>query len=333
MPLYRYKITPRAAFGTPMRSDTLHGQLLCAAAELDGPDGVAGLIAAFDSDEPPFICSSALPEGMLPMPCLPPLPRSEFEARFFAPGGPFQGSKARALNAYKVFRKLGHVPVKVWTALRGGLSQVGLFERWLKDRQHDRDAFRPRPAPAETAWQTSHVEAHNSIDRATGAVLEEGGLFLSESTFYGSNSRFDLYVRTKAPQDFERLFGHIAATGFGRDTSTGKGWFSFERDTSFIPDEIDAAGPCRMTLSVLSAMNLSEAAGWYRIFAKSGRVWGALGEGNPFKKSFLAMEEGSVFQRLPARGYVLRGLHPDPRLVQVTWPLTIAFTLAQEVSA
>ena len=71
MPLYRYTITPRGAFGTPMRSDTLHGQLLCAAAELDGGEAVAGLIAAFDSDNLFFVCSSAFPAGMLPMPCLP----------------------------------------------------------------------------------------------------------------------------------------------------------------------------------------------------------------------------------------------------------------------
>ena len=49
-------------------ADTLHGQLLCAAAKLDGGEAVAGLIAAFDSDNPPFVCSSAFPAGNLTLP-------------------------------------------------------------------------------------------------------------------------------------------------------------------------------------------------------------------------------------------------------------------------
>ena len=328
MPFYRYKITPRGAFGTPMRSDTLHGQLLCAASELDGAEAVTDLIAAFESDTPPFVCSSALPEGLLPMPCLPPLPREEFLERFCTQGSFFKGNKVQALGAYKTFRKLSHVPLNVWTELRSALSQSRLFERWLQDRRHNPDAFRPAPARTETVWRAEHIEAHNSIDRLTGSVSQEGGLFLTESTFYGSHAKLDLYAFTENPEKFERLLAHVASTGFGRDASTGKGWFAFERDPSFDSAEFKGAGTCRMTLSVLSAMDMSAVDGWYRIFSKSGRVWGSLGEGNPFKKAFLAMEEGSVFKSLPARGYVLRGLHPDPKVVQITWPLGIALTLA-----
>ncbi|WP_155887711.1 type III-A CRISPR-associated RAMP protein Csm4 [Paucidesulfovibrio longus] len=316
-----------------MRSDTLHGQLLCAAAELDGQDAVTELITAFESDKPPFICSSALPEGMLPMPCLPPLPRDEFRARFCKQDGPFCGDRVRALNFYKAFRKLAYVPIGVWSELRSGLDQASLFKRWVQDWRNDCNAFHPKQASAEAVWQTAHVESHNSIDRATGGVLQDGGLFLSESTFFGSDARLDLYVRAETPEAFERLLGHVAATGFGRDTSTGKGWFTFERDDTFDPSRLKGLGTHRMTLSVLSAMDMSEAKGWYRVFAKSGRVWGALGEGNPFKKTFLAMAEGSVFESLPDRGYVLRGLHPNPKVVQVTWPVTIAFTLATQEAA
>lgn len=333
MPLYRYKITPHSSFGTPLRSDTLHGQLLCAAAELDGADAVADLINAFESGKPPFVCSSALPEGMLPMPCLPPLPRSWFLQRYCAKNGFFKGNKVKALSAYKVFRKLAYLPLSVWLGLRNALNQSSLFESWLEARAKDPNAFQPRATLGESAWRVSHVEAHNSIHRLGGSVLQEGGLFLSDSTFHGSGIRLDMYVLSENPASFERLFAHIAATGFGRDASTGKGWFSFERDDSFDGAQLLGAGPCQMSLSVLSAMNLSEAVGWYRIFAKSGRVWGSLGEGNPFKKSFLAMEEGSVFTRLPAGGYVIRGLHPDPKVVQVSWPLTIAFTLANQEHA
>lgn len=328
MALYRYTIVPRGAFGTPLRSDTLHGQLLCAAAELDGGEAVAGLIAAFATDRPPFVCSSAFPAGMLPMPCLPPLSRSAFRERFCTPDGIFGGNTVEALEAHKAFRKLPFVPTGIWIALCDSLDQTGLFERWL---QHP-DAFRPGAAQAEDTWQRSQVEAHNSIDRVTGRVLQEGGFFVSEATFYSTGARLDLYVRTEDCTAFERLLGHVADTGFGRDTSTGKGWFDFTRDEAFAPGELDGDGSHRMSLSVFSAMDLSAVSGWYRVFAKSGRVWGALGKNNPFKQAFLAMEEGSVFESLPTGGYLLQGLHPDPRIVQVAHPLCLAFTPAKEVA-
>ena len=45
--------------------------------------------------------------------------------------------------------------------------------------------------------------------------------------------------------------------------------------------------------------------------------------GIPSKKPFLAFTEGSYFTGMPADGYVLRDIHPDPRIVQITMPLTI----------
>ena len=41
MPLYRYSIEPLSAFGTPLRSDTLYGHLLWAAAQSRCPSRVS----------------------------------------------------------------------------------------------------------------------------------------------------------------------------------------------------------------------------------------------------------------------------------------------------
>jgi CRISPR/Cas system CSM-associated protein Csm4 (group 5 of RAMP superfamily) len=62
-------------------------------------------------------------------------------------------------------------------------------------------------------------------------------------------------------------------------------------------------------------------------FVKHGRAWSGFGEKNPFKKPFLAFAEGSLFSRMPKKGYVLRNIHSDPKLVQIGWPLTIPVTL------
>ena len=155
---------------------------------------------------------------------------------------------------------------------------------------------------------------------------------MTESVFYGTHVKLDLYVRTERREVFERLLDYVAVTGFGRDASTGKGAFTFERDQSFDEMQLEASGTHKMCLSVFSAMNLTDLVGTYRVFAKSGRVGGALGAVNPFKRTFLAMEEGSVFERMPNAGFLLKDLHPDKRIVQVTYPLCIAFTPAKEAT-
>ena len=327
MPLLRFTVTPRGAFGTPMRSDTLHGHLLCAAGELDGADAVGEIISRFDSGPPPFVCSSALPQGMLPMPCLPPIKRREFHDRYGKNSGLFGGDLFEALSAYKAFRKVPFVPQIIWTDLRSNMSPAALFERWIAETRADKGAFQPKSALYGDVWRVDHVVSHNSIDRNTGSVLQEGGLYLSDATLYGSGVKLDLYVRTEEPEQFERLIGHIAETGFGRDRSTGKGWFDIERDMSFDAAHLKGTGTHRMSLSVLSAQDMSEVRGWYRTFPKTGRTWDGFGERNPFKKTFLAFEEGAVLEKLPSKGYVLHGIHADPKVVQVTWPLTIALTL------
>jgi len=74
-------------------------------------------------------------------------------------------------------------------------------------------------------------------------------------------------------------------------------------------------------------MDMSTLRGWYATFTKHGKAWDGFGESRPFKKPFLALEEGAVYESLPASGYLLRGLHPDPAIVQILWPLTIPLTL------
>ncbi len=348
MPLYRYILRPSGPFGTPLRSDTLHGHLVCVAAELDGPDAATALVERFISDDPPFVCSSAFPAGLLPMPCLPPIPRRVFRERYADPDGSFAGDLFLALSVYKKFRKRRFLPVAIWEELADRMSPDSLFERWMRECRgsmtdvagNDRNgqcarrllectAFDPPKDSRHRKWSADHLQTHNTIDRASGAVLQDGGFHLTESTFYRADAALHLYVRTDDMAAFERLLEHIAACGFGRDRSTGNGQFTWQRDEAFDPAPLEApVGSHRMTLSVLSAMDLSAMRGWYGVFSKHGKVWDGLGGTNPFKKPFLAVAEGGVFESLPRGGFVLRGLHPDPQVAQILWPLTIPLAVS-----
>ncbi len=314
MGYYRYTIEPLSAFATPLRSDTLYGHLLCAVAEWEGDSAVAELIDVFKSDSPPFRLSSAFPSGFLPMPVLPGIPRARFRERFAH--GDDVVVLVDKLGRYKGLRKLGYLPLKVWRELRAGLSQEKIFAAYLEDET----AFEPPKSE-------NVLEPHNSIDRRGDNVLDEGGLFFTQVTFYKPGSKLDLYVQSDDVKRFEEILAYMAQTGFGADRTTGKGHFQWECDPNFDQDLFEAEGDWQMNLSVCATPTLTEVAGHYKPFIKHGKVWSGFGESNPFKKPFLAFEEGSVFRRVPGPGHVLQNVHSDPKVVQVTWPLTVPFAM------
>lgn len=311
MPVYRYRIFPRSAFATPMRSDTLYGHLLWAAAEFYGRDKVEKLIADFKGLAPPFKLSSAFPAGFLPMPVLPGVPRSYFRK-----------TKERTallenLTAHKEFRKLRWLPVAVWRRHAAAMSQRKLFEEFLQDKK----LFTP-------PRQEEMDQPHNSIDRRTGSVRQEGGgLFFTPVRWLHPEAHWDIYVETERLDEFETLLKHVAGGGFGADRSIGKGQFDFQRDLEFDGELFGQDGALVMTLSLCATDRLSEVRGWYAPFVKHGRAWSSFKQRNPFKRPFLAFKEGSVFVSLPQEGYVLEDVHPDQEVVQVTWPLTLAMSL------
>lgn len=311
MALYRYHITPLSAFATPMRSDTLYGHLLWAAAMLHGEQKVSALIASFAGNEPPFLLSSALPGGCLPLPPLPGIPRQRFKEKFAQ-----QGELLEKLTSFKTFRKQSFWSIAQWQKLNGKLSQEMLFAEWLS-------ADRKEPVKEEMTVQQPHV----TIDRQSGSVLDKGGLFFSSSTWYRPGVVLDLYVETREIALFEELFKHLAATGFGGNRTTGKGHFSFKRDDDFDAAPFSVASSHRLSLSVCAAAELSGFAGYWSPFVKHGRAWSGFGEKNPFKKPFFAFAEGSLFSQMPPGGYLLRNIHSNTSLVQIGWPLTIPVTL------
>jgi CRISPR-associated protein Csm4 len=321
MPMYRYSITPLTSFASVLQSDTLHGHLLWAAREWDGEQGVQKLIQDYEQGAPPFVCSSAMPRGMLPMPVLPPVPRARFASLSQELGF---STLFEALGSYKRFRKQPWLPASLWTRLRNDLDQEQLFRSWLEDgKRPEKD--RQFTVPFETR---KAIQPHNTIHRVSGTVLQ-GGLFFPEVTFHGPDATLDIYVETCDVTLFERLLQHVSQTGFGADRTTGKGHFSWCRDDNFDSTAYQGEGTHKMILSVFSARNLAAVKGSYKTFTKYGKVWNGYGERNPFKKPFLAFAEGSVFSEMPVDGYLLRDIHSDPNVVQVLWPVTLPFTLSR----
>ena len=320
MALHRFILRPLSAWGTPLRSDTLAGLLLYRLAEDEGEAALKAELEAFQNGRPPFALSSAMPEGTVFAPKLPPASREAFarhtrEGRFRKEdGSPL--TLFEALGLYKKFRKSPFLPLEVWEKHRASLSAAGLFAEYCR-----------QPG----LWKRSPVaraqEMHVTMSRSSGSALQ-GGLFASHAFWAANSTAFHLYAETDdCPKLLARL-KRIGQIGYGRDSSTGKGVFSIEEDTSFTSASPDL--PHGLLISMLSAGDLSGLSGWYSTEVKTGKAGPAFCKGNPFKSPFLCVQEGAVLTALPKGPFILQGIHADPAIVQITQPLTLPCRLAEE---
>ncbi len=321
MSLHRYILTPQSAWATPLRSDTLAGLLLYRLAEDEGETALQAEITAFMEGRPPFVLSSAMPADTVFAPKLPPLPRKLFAG--MAEQGCFCDASGRkltlfeALSTFKTYRKKRFLPLCVWEKHRHRLSSAALFAEFCT---HPQDWERPSATP--------HQEMHVTIARNSGAALDQG-LFVSHSFWPAPGMRYHLYAQTSdSPALLERI-RRIGVLGFGRDSSTGKGVFTIEEDTDFVPPKDDL--PHGLLLSLLAAEDMCGLEGWYAVEVKTGKAGQGICGKNPYKSPFLSVHEGAVLTSLPKGPFVLQGLNANPDIVQITQPLLLPCKLDEEV--
>ena len=332
MKLVRYRLKPESPLGTPLQSDTLAGHLLCYLREREGDAALEEALEKFEAGDPPFIVSSAFPSGMLPRPEMPPMGREALKAlvrdkksrALFGKEGEttFKSCLADAIKDYKDFKKAPFIDVPAWKNHKQGVSEGALFLAYLKKTRGNGEAAGNMGKAVTTS--------HNTINRNTMTVAAEGGLYFTETTFFGVGTSFDLYARVQPgfQETFDRLLQEFSLQGFGRDRSSGKGFFAIENDASFNPDSLELSdGNAFLSLSLFSATDMGSWDGNYRLMTKYGRVWNGFGENNPFKKPTLAFREGAVFRKkdIDYSRSVLKEIHSNPGIVQCVLPLFISF--------
>lgn len=331
MRLQRYHLRPVSSIGTPLKADTLAGQLLCLYAEKHGPEAMDTLIAQMRSGEVPFVISDAFPAGSLPGPILPDLSRKQFES-ILQKRQSGEHSRFELLKRLKQFRQeFRFLSLEQWGRFRKGLSLSQLFEESLSQPQGE-------DSGASGAWkQESRSELHNIIDRHSGRTLSEGGLFTTDTTWFAqgdAGAELDLYVATREEAwaaEVGDLLQRLGQVGFGRDASTGKGHFTLRgpEDAAELLDLQEANA--WMTLSTCATQQPGAVQGSYRLRPKFGKVWSGFGQFKPFKKPLLMFESGSVFTTYP-QGWgqgILPNIHrSDPAIIQHATALLVPVLLA-----
>ncbi|MBF0239521.1 MAG: hypothetical protein HQM12_17600 [SAR324 cluster bacterium] len=329
MKLVRYHITPRSAFRTPLKSDTLTGQLLCLYREKNGEDALKKLLKEIIEGNPPFILSDVFPYNTLPLPVMPPIPRVSFQK---IAERQFEGKMFDALSAQKRLKKqLAWISLSDWMDLRMGLSSAALFTKYCK-QDHSLNLTN----------SSKTLQIHNTISRSTGRTLENGGIYTMANQWYfpvdSNNPTMDLYVliRDDFQSDLSELFSMLEATGYGADNTTGKGHMELRAadstpDLTSRPEAKNKGMAYWLNLSTYSTTQGDKLEGFYKIKTKFGKVWNGFGEMNPFKWPLLTFESGSVFRQCPENlsHTVIRGVHANPDIIQCTMPIMIPFLLEE----
>ena len=277
------RIEPRSAFATPLKGDTLFGQLCWAFRDRHGEDRLRELLQGYTEGRPFAIVSDAFPEHCWPRPSVPPALLGDIDP------GQRKAAKRRVWLRRDDFDR----PMGEWLRhMTGAPGNAG-------DGAHAGRAARTTPRPLvhpETRFR-------NSIDRRTGTTTSEGfAPYGVPQIRYREGARLDCHI----VYDPERIdasalrqaMNDIGAFGFGRDATVGMGRFDVEEldRPTVLPLRQDGATSW-LALAPVAPQGLpwnSERC-WYRPFTRFGRHGNvAVHRGHPFKAPVLLADTGAV---------------------------------------
>jgi len=253
MNLYKTTISPESNFATTLKSDTLFGQMCWSIKYAFGEKRLKELLASYGK-EPFLVVSDGFSSGYLPKPKMPSLLLGE-------------DSQEKKLN-----RK------KIWLTLKQ--LETGDFTDALSDKTIE-------------SLDTFTVTMHNSINYKSFKTDDGNFAPYGEKEFsFGKKDIYFLIDSSKFSfEDLKRSFSQLSLGGYGKDTTIGKGRFSFE---DFEEIKINNSSKTFMTLSPISAKGLECKDIYYEPFTRFGKFGGDRAFKNAFKKPILMADSASV---------------------------------------
>lgn len=299
MNTYRVKLRLRSSFLTPWQADSIFGALCWAMAHNRGPSCLDEFLQLYSQGTPPLVVSNGFPGDLLPRPNLP------------LPGrpAPLASRTERLAEAKynKQFKERAYVsPAHFELLIRG---------------------FPPTEIDRPGKPIATDITIHTQVDRYSGRAAE-ALLYSQIETVLGSWSGPDaretpnpdylsiyLLIAPAWVEEVERAFMVMAAGGFGKRKSTGKGAFevsAFEPSPGWASPE-NANAFVSLSNFVPAASDPTE--GWYKLMVKRGKLGEEFAVGSsPFKTPLFMLQAGSAFLAArPVRefyGRMVSGLSP-----------------------
>ena len=295
-------IEPRSAFATPLKGDTLFGQLCWALRDRLGESYLRELLQGYTEGRPFAVVSDALPERCWPRPLVP--------SAMFGDVDPTER---------KVMKK------RTWLRHGDFVRPVGEWLHCMVEDPHEAgDATASAdPSAAERYPMVKHeTRFRNSIDRRIGTTTDEGFAPYGTPQFhYREGTRLDCHVVYDAERiDDDALLQamrDIGGLGFGRDATVGLGRFTAGKcapgSGAALPLSQDGSTSW-LTLAPVAPQGMAwkPERCWYHPFTRFGRHGNAAVHfGHPFKTPVLLADTGAVLtprNHHDARLFVGQGL-------------------------
>ncbi|MBS3965076.1 MAG: CRISPR-associated protein Csm7 [Methylomonas sp.] len=286
MQSYQATLHLQSAFATPLKGDTLFGQLCWALRNRFGEDRLTELLAGYTQGQPFAVVADALPQGWLP---LPKLPGSHYD--------PIEGADRKALKK------------RAWLA-EDDVTQP--LRRWLSHAKSAADIAGKSDSLGHTRSQP-----HNTINRQTNTTGENGfAPFSIEQQWFVPGLAWTLYLlldeNRLSADDCRLCLTDIGQIGFGRDASIGLGKFAlsdFAQTT--LPGQTGANACLTLAPCAPQGLGFDGNNSFYQLFTRFGRHGDIAvhSQGKPFKNPVLLAQTAALFATPPpASGFIGQGL-------------------------
>lgn len=225
MKTYRITIELQSAFATPLKGDTLFGQLCWAVRNRFGEARLNDCLQGYGNGQPFAVLSDAFPKGYLPMPKLP--------GCYFA--------KIDELDR-KAVKKRCWLPE---TAIDISLPE------WLSHAIDAKSLLASTAKPCRICESDAHIathhtshlsdkrpQPHNSINRQTNTTGDGFAPYSIEQEWFVPGIAWSVYLLLDSTrlssEDCQQCLADIGLFGFGRDASIGLGKFSISGVTGMV---------------------------------------------------------------------------------------------------
>ncbi len=291
MQTYKLTLTLQSAFATPLKGDTLFGQLCWALRHRLGETALTKCLAGYTHNQPFAVVSDAFPESYFPLPKLP---------SYFYELPEDQDRKA--------------IKKRMWlpeTALQEPIRE------WLKLAVTPKALVTETESKHVTQLSQKHPHAHNTINRQTNTTGDGGfAPYSVEQEWFVPSVRWAIYVLLDTDrlsvEDCQQCLDDIGTFGFGKDASIGLGKFTIDSFQEYTLPAQASANAC-LTLAPCAPQGLGFDSQhcYYQLFTRFGRH-GDIAvhqEGKPFKNPLLLAQTGAVFKTLPPQsGFIGQGV-------------------------
>ncbi len=298
MNVYRITLAPLSPFATPLKGDTLFGQLCWAISNRYGAARLQDCLVDYVNKQPFAVVSDAFPEGYLPLPKLP--------SCFYHT--PEEGQDRKAV------KKLSWLPeAKLQQPIRDWLGHA-VNARTIAAQYLDKTK---KPETHYHSLSEKHPQPHNTINRQTNTTGENGfAPYSVEQEWFIPGLRWTIYILLDtdklSKEACQQCLADIGMFGYGKDASIGMGKFEIsDFQEKALPAQDNANAFLTLAPCAPQGLGFDGNRSFYQLFTRFGRH-GDIAvhqEGKPFKNPVLLAQTAAVFStHQPEFGFIGQGI-------------------------